>query len=183
MADTLTTMRAALSALVAVLSDDQPYIEASKKAISDLSALIASMEAQPEHMKFPQFLTDVVTAAGLLAHGKQDKGLAARIASYAYELRTTHAQPSEPKAEPVANTAADHVKGEIGYCTFHSAVPNKTKLYAAPQTRKQLTEDQIANLFPSSKLTNKPQVWLSISDGILITRAVERAHGIEGGAA
>jgi len=33
-----------------------------------------------------QFLTDVVTAAGLLSHGKTDKGLAQRISSDAYKI-------------------------------------------------------------------------------------------------
>jgi len=60
-------------------------------------------------------------------------------------LRTTHAQPSEPKTEPVATTAADHVKGEIGYCTFHSAVPNETKLYAAPQTKPSPVTLKVVN--------------------------------------
>lgn len=35
----------------------------------------------------PQFLTDVTTAAGLLEHGKRDKGLAKRIADRAHALR------------------------------------------------------------------------------------------------
>lgn len=35
-----------------------------------------------------QFLTDVVTAAGLLSHGKTDKALAKRISDRAYEIRT-----------------------------------------------------------------------------------------------
>ena len=35
----------------------------------------------------PQFLTDVTTAAGLLEHGKRDKGLANRIADRAHALR------------------------------------------------------------------------------------------------
>lgn len=37
--------------------------------------------------EFSQFLTDVLTAAGLVAHGKQDKGLAARLSSAVVELR------------------------------------------------------------------------------------------------
>lgn len=34
-------------------------------------------------IKFRQFLTDVITTAGLVAHGKQDKKLAERLASEA----------------------------------------------------------------------------------------------------
>lgn len=37
--------------------------------------------------EFSQFLTDVLTAAGLVAHGKQDKGLAARLSSVVVALR------------------------------------------------------------------------------------------------
>jgi len=51
--------------------------------------VFAHPEQQP---KFSQFLSDVVTAAGLLEHGKKDKGLASRIAAMAFELRTA-AQP------------------------------------------------------------------------------------------
>ncbi|QHJ79792.1 MAG: hypothetical protein [Caudoviricetes sp.] len=37
--------------------------------------------------EFSQFLTDVLTAAGLVAHGRQDKGLAARLSSAVVALR------------------------------------------------------------------------------------------------
>jgi hypothetical protein len=37
--------------------------------------------------KTSQFLTDVVTAAGLLSHGKRDKNLAERIGAAAMEIR------------------------------------------------------------------------------------------------
>jgi hypothetical protein len=42
--------------------------------------------ADAEHTKMLQFLSDVVTAAGLLSHGKTDKGLARRIADEAYRI-------------------------------------------------------------------------------------------------
>jgi hypothetical protein len=41
---------------------------------------------EDESWKF-QFLTDVVTAAGLLMYGKRDKGLSERISKGAYKLR------------------------------------------------------------------------------------------------
>ncbi len=37
--------------------------------------------------EFSQFLTDVLTAAGLVAHGRQDKWLAARLSSTVVALR------------------------------------------------------------------------------------------------
>lgn len=46
-----------------------------------------------------QFLTDVVTAAGLLEHGKQSKALAERISNGAYSLRPRFvAPPAQPDA-------------------------------------------------------------------------------------
>lgn len=49
-----------------------------------------------------QFLTDVVTAAGLLEHGKQSKALAGRISSGAFALRPRFAAPvREPAPGPL----------------------------------------------------------------------------------
>jgi hypothetical protein len=45
-----------------------------------------------EMVKFSQFLTDVVTAAGLLSHGKTDKALALRLSEFAFNLRTAPPQ-------------------------------------------------------------------------------------------
>lgn len=46
------------------------------------------------------FLTDVVTAAGLLAHGKRDKGLADRIGKFAFAAMLAAAPtPAEPPAD------------------------------------------------------------------------------------
>ena len=39
---------------------------------------------------------------------------------------------TQPEQEPAATTAAAHVKNECGYCVFHTAVPNDTKLYTTP---------------------------------------------------
>ena len=45
-----------------------------------------------------QFLTDVITAAGLLEHGKRDKGLASRIGKFAFDAML---------ASPSADVARD----------------------------------------------------------------------------
>ncbi len=39
------------------------------------------------NVELSRFLTDVMTAAGLLAHGKQDKGLAKNLSAFVVELR------------------------------------------------------------------------------------------------
>ena len=59
-------------------------------------------QQQPEVWKL-QFLTDVVTAAGLLSCGKQSKALAERIASDAMRMRQSmHAtQPASPPLDPI----------------------------------------------------------------------------------
>lgn len=52
------------------------------------------------------FLTDVITAAGLLEHGKRDKGLADRIGSFAFDaMRGSTPTPAEAPAD-VARDAA-----------------------------------------------------------------------------
>ncbi|WAS56242.1 hypothetical protein MK974_24390 [Burkholderia ambifaria] len=54
-----------------------------------------------------QFLTDVVTAASLLSHGRTDKKLAMRVAERAYELRThMHRLAASPVEQREAAPAA-----------------------------------------------------------------------------
>ena len=43
--------------------------------------------------RMSQFLSDVVTAAGLLSHGKRDKALASRLGERAFEIRFALARP------------------------------------------------------------------------------------------
>ncbi len=63
---------------------------------------------QQEPVAFSQFLSDVVTAAGLLSHGKTDKSLAARISEFALRLRTS---PQPAQQEPVAEVKAKMTGG------------------------------------------------------------------------
>jgi hypothetical protein len=64
--------------------------------------------------------------------------------------------PPLPVQEPVATTAAAHVKNEYGYCKFHTAVPNDTKLYTTPPQRQWvgLTDEEILRADP----------WMGTSD-------------------
>lgn len=70
---------------------------------SDMGIPITEKQAEP--VAFSQFLTDVVTAAGLLHHGKTDKALAARISQFAFHLRTAPppAQPAKPLTDELYN--------------------------------------------------------------------------------
>ena len=45
------------------------------------------------------FLTDVITAAGLLEHGKRDNGLAGRIGKFAFDAMRAAQTPAEPPAD------------------------------------------------------------------------------------
>ena len=59
-----------------------------------LQELIAEHPASvPDWLETTQFLTDVTTAAGLLAHGRRDKGLAQRIGDFAHKYRMLAAAP------------------------------------------------------------------------------------------
>ena len=60
-----------------------------------------------------QFLTDVVTAAGLLAHGRTDKGLAKRISEQAYGLLV----------EPVVEVVYQATPIEIEYELWQDDMP------------------------------------------------------------
>jgi hypothetical protein len=59
-----------------------------------------------------QFLTDVVTAAGLLSHGKRDKGLARRISDRADEIRGSLFASAVGQAEAAAPVACEECDGK-----------------------------------------------------------------------
>ena len=50
----------------------------------------------PDWLETTQFLTDVTTAAGLLAYGRRDKGLARRISEFAFKYQRLAAAPKPP---------------------------------------------------------------------------------------
>ena len=56
------------------------------------------------------FLTDVIASAGLLAHGKRDKGLASRIGKFAFDAILSAQQP-EPPADVVQDSVASEPVG------------------------------------------------------------------------
>ena len=65
--------------------------------------LRTALAQQGDPVAYSQFLTDVVTAAGLLEHGRRDKGLAQRIADYAFSARSNlYTAAPAPQAQPVA---------------------------------------------------------------------------------
>ena len=67
-----------------------------KEIVTALREALAEQPSQQEPVAFSQFLSDVVTAAGLLSHGKTDKALAARISEFAFRLRLSPQPPAQP---------------------------------------------------------------------------------------
>jgi hypothetical protein len=59
--------------------------------------------------------------------------------------------PSGSVEEPVATTAADHIKGEIGFCQFHADVPNGSKLYTHPAPAAPVQEDRDWSLLEATQ--------------------------------
>jgi hypothetical protein len=84
-----------------IISNLEPLLAAKNQswtyAENMLLELLAAapQPAQQEPVAFFQFLSDVVTAAGLLSHGKTDKRLAVRIAEFAFQLRTSPQPPTQ----------------------------------------------------------------------------------------
>ena len=98
-----------------------------------------------------------------------------KLKSVLEPLRTVIAQLEQ--AEPVATTAADHTKNEIGYCKFHAAVSFGTKLYTAPVQPKSepLTDDEIQQIY--FQVYNDGFSGRSLETAF--ARAIEAKHGIK----
>jgi len=221
MDDTLTTLRAALSALerskisVSIALHKEFIAPQCEAAITDLRTLIASMEAQP---------ADDFHARGLLA--KSLKCWRRLTAEESDELVAfvAEVQPSEPKSEPA------HDDLTIAYmCGFHDGRKAKTEpvqepvawmrpseegydsmfrdhatvltctgnpwtgwvpLYAAPQARKRLSDEQISSATRKARDELFDHIYENgtNSEGAAyyirkLARTIEKAHDIEGGAA
>ena len=64
---------------------------------------------------YSQFLSDVTTAAGLLAHGKQSKALAKRIADYAFAVRSEKHPAPAPDCRTCDYRETDADKKDVCY--------------------------------------------------------------------
>ena len=96
------------------------------------------------------FLSDVITAAGLLEHGRQCKALATSIASEAFALNTMlAAAPSQSAVQPLSEAQ-----------------------------RKPLTDKQIEKLRDDTFSINNPFCPVDSKSMRKAVRAAERAHGI-----
>lgn len=79
-------------------ADLKPYVYAAAEELLRLAAPVQQVSVPDDRVKFSRFLTDAMTAAGLLRHGKTDKGLASRISSASMEYMLA-AAPAAPAAD------------------------------------------------------------------------------------
>lgn len=116
-------------------------ITALRSALSDS---VEQPQQEPDVVEFRQFLTDVHTAAGLIAHGKQSKALSERLAEAVVKYRT---QKQEPVAWMMVNpthlpsSRSLHWEPQDWHITWQ-AVPLYT--HPAPRTEQpRLTDEEI----------------------------------------
>jgi len=223
MNNTLTTLRAALSALYTGSDAVRNYAESVHanykgyyperhaaadrdvvevdKAIADLTALIASMEAQPAASPV---MLKVVRGDICCKSLDMDQSYGMWVpvtysAEHGFVDGTcfyTTAQPSEPKAEAAHDdltiaymsgfhdgkkAKAEPAQEPVGmFCEYEEGCFEQmddsfagTPLYAAPQARKPLKVHEIAKFAGTEKFGPDELKWF---------RMGEAAHGIEGGA-
>jgi hypothetical protein len=93
-----------------------------------------------EMVKFSQFLTDVVTAAGLLSHGKTDKALALRLSEFAFNLRT-----APPQRKPLTEEEiADEWERVTGHNISHGDRQEGRAMYISPEEVTEFARAVIA---------------------------------------
>lgn len=142
--------------------------------------------------EFGQFLSDVMTAAGLVTHGKQCKALGDRLADMCGRLRRW-GQPAR-SGEPVGylycggsygdELAEWEIVADQLQCDrlneHHGALGKEARLplYTAPQPveRAPLTQAQVVEAFCA--LPHQVQFVTAFDQGV---RFAERYHGIKGG--
>ncbi|HWW69681.1 MAG TPA: hypothetical protein VN089_07065 [Duganella sp.] len=74
-------------------------------------------------VEMSQFLTDVTTAAGLLSHGRQDKGLADRIGRAAFSLRTAPVPAAGVQGDVVYTAIMEKALSPTGYGAYLNGDP------------------------------------------------------------
>lgn len=72
------------------------------------------MTTKDQAVAYSRFLSDVTTAAGLLAHGKQSKALARRIADYAFVVRSEKQPAPAPDCRTCEHFAYDPQNPQCG---------------------------------------------------------------------
>ncbi|WP_257827943.1 hypothetical protein [Burkholderia glumae] len=146
------------------------------KACASQAAAPADMRAS--QVKFSQFLTDVITAAGLLQHGRTDKKLAARIGEMAFSMLGSSPSQAAAPASPACRAC------DAGVCSAHGPEQSMAgkRVAAAPADARepQWSRDIIADLqglFDTDGITENDSgdALIRLSDAIA---AVENARPV-----
>ena len=154
---TIEAMKLAATELESLIKGERRTLGLHEVA-ETLRASVKNEEAQSaEPIEFSQFLSDVMTAAGLVAHGKQSKVLGERLADGVAKLLTRPASPASSEREQLitslrrnktslANTAADMLEADAAFkpdwATYRQGVEDgKAEKYA--DARVPMTEREI----------------------------------------
>ena len=108
--------------------------------IDELQAQLEAVGTMPDgmtHREFGQFLSDVLTAAGLVSHGGQSKGLGQRLADAVMRLRAAPQPPAQAQdaRKPLTDAQFGDVVSDahVAFClykfaTFERALVHFTEL-------------------------------------------------------
>ena len=92
---------------------------AARLEIARLQAQLEAVGAVPDgmtHREFGQFLSDVLTAAGLVSHGEQSKGLGQRLADAVMRLRAAPQPAAQAQEDAVAQAVAAEREACVAAC-------------------------------------------------------------------
>ena len=92
---------------------DAPEPEQPNQSEQHLEMVNPQPASVPDWLETTRFLTDVTTAAGLLEHGRRDKGLARRIGDFVYKYRMLAAAPAAPEVVRDAERFIAIINGAI----------------------------------------------------------------------
>ena len=125
-------------------SQRHDYAANHSAVIVAFARAVLALAAPADDKEVSRFLSDVMTAAGLVEHGKQSKALAERLAEGCAKYRTALAAPAV-QAEPVA-WAATSEDGEVEALGMNQSRRFDTPLYfgsaPAAQSAKEGKHDR-----------------------------------------
>lgn len=157
LADLIPLMQQAADALASAPA--QPVAEPAKQAVT--------------HLEYKQFLSDVMTAAGLVTHGKRCKALGDRLADRTMRLCESHGQ-APAGAAPECLTCSDH--GAVGNILTAEPCPDCTRWNVQPaQARADSVLEDAAFEAVRKKLCALPRYSFVLDDDGLVRRVQDRS--------
>ena len=92
-------------------------VDYARAALAQAQSCVPAVDG----LRLTRFLTDVVTAAGLLSHGNQSKAVAERVSDEAFAIRSMLA--ASPQPQPVQPSERGHVGNSAFESWFSSYSP------------------------------------------------------------